>query len=75
MLLNRSLLTYWGSRKVPDVVPLDGPIVDRSGLMLQRFRTWTLKMLVNDLVIGTGSPEGVLEFPRGTRYMDDAGAV
>lgn len=47
------------------------PIVDRNGRMTDQYRLRELQVEENGLIIGTGSPEGVVEAQQGTRYMDD----
>lgn len=51
------------------------PIIDERGEMVQEMRAWT--QIINDqsLIIGTGSPESVVEAPQGASYMDDAGTT
>jgi hypothetical protein len=41
--------------------------------MAQEFRTWTQSITNQSVIIGTGSPEGVIEAVQGSSYMDDAG--
>lgn len=49
------------------------PIIEADGSMTIPFRTWT--QLINNLqiIIGTGSPEGVVDAGQGRQYMDDMG--
>ena len=51
------------------------PIVDATGGMSQEMRSWTQSITNFSVVIGTGSPEGVVEASQGTLYMDDAGTT
>ena len=51
------------------------PIIDESGEMVQEMRTWTQIITDQALIIGTGSPETVIEALQGTVYMDDAGTA
>ena len=50
-------------------------IIDDFGSMVQEFRTWTQTMTDRSLIIGTGSPETVVEAAQGAQYMDDTGAA
>lgn len=48
------------------------PIVEANGTMTQLFREWALQQ-ANALVhVGTGSPEGVLEAPQYSLYLDES---
>ena len=49
------------------------PITDEEGKMTPSFQRWVTMMTNIDLIIGTGSPEGVIEAAVGREYMDDAG--
>lgn len=51
------------------------PIIDEQGEMVQEMRTWTQIITNQALIIGTGSPEAVVESPQGTVYMNDAGTA
>lgn len=50
-------------------------ITDTEGRMLQTFRIWVELITQLDLIVGTGSPEGVVEARQGREYMDDAGTA
>lgn len=50
-------------------------IIDALGQMVQEFRTWTQKITDQSLIIGTGSPETIVEAPQGAKYMDDTGTA
>jgi hypothetical protein len=41
--------------------------------MTDVFQRWVNDVTNNDLIIGTGSPEGVIEATVGREYLDDAG--
>jgi len=41
--------------------------------MSQAFRTWALEVSNSLPIIGTGSPEGVVDAPQYSLYLDDAG--
>ena len=47
------------------------PIVDDNATMEQAFRTWTIRVTNSLLHVGTGSPEGILEAPQYSRYIDE----
>jgi hypothetical protein len=51
------------------------PIVEVSGNMTQTFRTWTSAVTKGLIIIGIGSPEGVLIGDQGQEYMDETGAL
>ena len=62
---------------MPDIPIPDAstPIVNESGAMNDHFQIWVSRMTNLDLIVGTGSPEGVIEATVGREYMDDAGSV
>lgn len=49
------------------------PLLDESGAPAQQFNSWLKDINDRALIIGTGSPESVVEANQGTTYMDDAG--
>ena len=49
------------------------PIVDSSGKMSQAFRSFTLEASLSIPIVGTGSPDGVLEARQFQLYIDSAG--
>jgi len=52
------------------------PIVNtNNGTMEPPFRTFCNKVAQLGLIIGTGSPEGVVTAEQGQEYMDDAGVA
>jgi hypothetical protein len=51
------------------------PIVKDTGRMEDSFRLWTLIVSRLGIIIGTGSPEGVIDAGQTALYMDDAGAA
>jgi hypothetical protein len=59
---------------MPDIIEPNSTqsIIDEQGNMTQTFRTWTQDMTKLDLIVGTGSPEGVVEGLVGQEYMDQA---
>ena len=51
------------------------PIVKQDGTMEEPFRLFTRDVAKLSLIIGTGSPEGVVSAEVGQEYMDDAGTA
>jgi len=51
----------------------DRPIIEDDGSQSAQMRQWTLAITNQSLIIGTGSPESVVEAPQGASYMNDAG--
>lgn len=52
------------------------PIVDPSnGFTTDQFRIFINQVIERGLIIGTGSPAGVVEAQQGVEYMDEAGAA
>ena len=47
------------------------PIVDKNGTMEQPFRTSTIRWNDNLPIVGTGSPEGEIEAPQYSLYIDE----
>lgn len=60
---------------MPNIVPPNPThaIISDDGTMSQVFMIWTQLITDNDLIIGTGSPEGAIDAAQGRIYMDDAG--
>jgi len=50
-------------------------IVKEDGTMQNTFAIFTLEVSKLSLIIGTGSPEGVVIAEQGQEYMDDAGTA
>lgn len=48
------------------------PIVDPGGTMSQVFRAWAALISNQTPIISTGSPEGVVEAPQYSLYIDEA---
>jgi len=48
------------------------PIVEEDGTVSQVFRTWALQVTQSLPIVATGSPEGVIEAPQYTLYVDEA---
>ena len=50
------------------------PLVNRNtGLPYDQFRIFLLQVQERGLIIGTGTPNGVVEAEQGIEYMDDTG--
>ena len=47
------------------------PIVEPNGTMSQTFRLWSIEVSNSLLIVGTGDPEGVLEAPQYSLYLDE----
>ena len=47
------------------------PIVEDNGTMSQLFRTWMLQVTNSIPIVGTGSPEGAIEAPQYSLYIDE----
>lgn len=50
-------------------------IVDENGVMTAEFQRWVSQVTRLDLIVGTGSPEGVIEAEVGREYLDDTGSA
>jgi hypothetical protein len=53
----------------------DTQIVTPDGRMTDEFQRFINQITQLDLIVGTGSPEGVIEATVGREYLDDAGAA
>ncbi len=55
------------------------PVVTESGFMQLQFQLFLSDLVLSvnrhDIIIGTGSPEGVVYAVVGQEYMDDSGAA
>ena len=62
---------------MPNIVPPNAstPITNEDGTMVDAFQRWATQMTRLDLIVGTGSPEGVIEAAVGREYLDDTGAA
>lgn len=56
------------------VLYVSQPIVDTNGVMSQPFQEWQELVGRAQLLRGTGSPEGSIEAPLDSRYIDTSGA-
>ncbi len=54
-------------------VSISRPIVNKDGLMTLEMALWS-ERVSNPVIIGTGSPEGVVEALQGSLYMDSSGS-
>ena len=50
-------------------------ITDYKGYMQPPFRIWTSEVSNLDILLGSGSPEGVVEALQARQYMDTAGTA
>jgi len=59
------------------VVPIDPsfPIIQENKLPVDFFRLWILQVTEGGLLIGSGSPETVIEAQQGKCYMDEDGST
>ena len=55
--------------------PTDRPITEEDRTQSIQMRSWTQLITNQALIIGTGSPEGVIEAVQGSSYMDEGGAL
>ncbi len=62
---------------MPDIIAPNRafPVVQKDGTMTDEFQRWTLQVTRNDIIVGTGSPEGVVEATIAQEYMDDTPAA
>ncbi len=51
----------------------DRPIIEDDGSQSIQMRVWTQTITNQALIIGTGSPESVVEATQGASYLNDAG--
>lgn len=51
------------------------PVVTPTGHMTEAFRTFTTQISTLGILVGTGSPEGVVEAVVSTQYMDGVGTA
>lgn len=56
-------------------ITVPGSQVKGHGFVREQFRQFLLQVQERGLLIGTGSPEGVIEAEQGVEYMDDAGTA
>ena len=51
------------------------PVVDNRGVMVRRFYLWTQNVTRIAPIVGTGSPEGVVEAIETQLFMDNTGTA
>tara|TARA_R110000772_G_scaffold180355_2_gene291626 strand:+ start:276 stop:527 length:252 start_codon:yes stop_codon:yes gene_type:complete len=51
------------------------PIVENNGTMSQAFRQFTQEASLSIPIVGTGSPEGVIEAVQYSLYLDGSGSA
>jgi len=51
------------------------PFVDEEGILTSQSRTFIRSIFIQALIIGTGSPEGVVIAEIGSSYMDRTGTT
>ena len=56
-------------------ININKPIVEVNGTMTSQSRKFFRAVMDRALIIGTGSPEGVVPALQGASYMDDAGTA
>lgn len=54
---------------------VNNPIIDEAGKMVQEFRTWTQSITRESTIVGSGSPEGVIEASLHREYIDSTGST
>ena len=54
---------------------LERPIVESDGSLTLQSRTFFRTLFTQSLIIGTGSPEGVVQAEQGSSYMDNTGTA
>lgn len=53
----------------------DRPAVNEDGSPSTQVNSWFREITNQAVIVGTGSPEGVIEAPQASSYMDDAGVA
>lgn len=48
------------------------PLIEADGTPSQVFRTWALQVSNSTPIVGTGTPEGVVEAPQYSLFIDEA---
>ena len=51
------------------------PIIDENGVMTAIFQRWVTAITMLDLIVGSGSPEGVIDATVGRFYLNDTGTT
>ncbi|MCK5616865.1 hypothetical protein KAR91_84165 [Candidatus Pacearchaeota archaeon] len=62
---------------MPDIVPINANngIVDSLGKITQTFRTWTNAVTRESVIVGEGSPEGIISASLHREYVDANGVT
>lgn len=62
---------------MPNIIAPDPAreITTPDGKMQEPFRIWASLITKLDIIVGTGSPEGVVEAEQTRLYMDDSGTA
>lgn len=60
---------------MPSLLNAAQPIVEKNGTMAQAFRDAMIKVQNQLPINGTGSPEGVINAPQYSLYLDNAGGA
>ena len=55
-------------------LPYTTPIVDSNGVLTQQAQSFFETIANRALVIGSGSPDGIVSASKGAEYMDENGA-
>lgn len=53
----------------------DRPLLKESGSASTQFNSWLKTISDRSLIVGSGTPEGIVEGVQGADYMDDTGVV
>ena len=56
-------------------ISFDRPIVESDGSLTLQSRTFFRAIINQALIVGTGSPEAIVEANQGAIYMDDTGTT
>jgi hypothetical protein len=56
-------------------ISFDRPIIEDDGSLTAQSRVYFQTLTNRALIVGTGSPEGVVVAVQGTTYMNDSGAT
>jgi len=56
-------------------ININKPIVEADGTMTKQSRTFFRAIMDRSLIIGSGSPEGVVPALQGSSYMDEDASV
>lgn len=62
-------------RRTVNNVIVTAPIVTSTGHANAGFKTFLLEVYNRGLIVGSGSPEGVVEAPQWSEYADETGTA